>query len=68
MKSAGVWLMVFGFGSIVLNFLGFEFRILSWVDSWGASVGWGIRGALAVVGVVLFFLASRGAQAQQKAA
>lgn len=68
MKSAGVWLMVFGFGSIVLNFLGLEFRILSWIDSWGTSVGWGIRGALAVVGVVLFVLASRGAQAQQKAA
>jgi len=68
MKSAGVWLMIFGFGSMALNFLGLEFVILSWIDSWGANVGWGIRGALAVVGVVLFVLASRGAQAAQKTA
>ncbi len=68
MKSIGVWLMIFGFGSMALNLLGREFVILSWIDGWGTTVGWGIRGALAVVGAVLFVLASRGAQTQQKAA
>jgi len=59
MKRVGVWLMVFGFGSMVLNFFGMEFKILMWVDNWGAMVGWGIRGAVAVTGVVLFVLGMR---------
>jgi len=59
MKRVGVWLMVFGFGSMVLNFFGMEFKILMWVDNWGEMVGWGIRGAVAVTGVVLFVLGMR---------
>lgn len=68
MKNVGVWLMVFGFGSIALNFMGMEFRILMWIDNWGPAVGWGIRAALAIVGVVLFVLGSRQMEQTQKAA
>jgi len=67
MKSAGVWLMIFGLGSIALNFLGMEFRILMWIDSWGPTVGWAIRAGLAATGVVLFVLGSRQAQASKAA-
>lgn len=59
MKNAGVWLMIFGFGSMALNFLGMEFQILMWIDSWGETVGWGIRAALAATGVVLYVLGMR---------
>lgn len=59
MKKVGVWLMIFGFGSMVLNFFGMEFKILMWVDNWGQMVGWAIRGAVAVTGVVLFVLGMR---------
>ena len=68
MKNLGMWLMIFGFGSIGLHFMGLEFRLLMWVDNWGENVGWAIRAALAVSGVVLFFLGSRQTQAAQKSA
>ena len=61
MKSAGMWLAIFGFGSMALNFLGYEFTILMWIDTWGPEVGWGIRAALAATGVVMFVLGSRQA-------
>ena len=59
MKKVGIWFMVFGFGSIALNFFGMEFRLLMWVDSWGPMVGWAIRIAIAVAGVVMFALGMR---------
>lgn len=66
MKNAGVWLMIFGFGSMALNFLGMEFTILMWIDSWGEMVGWGIRAAIAVAGVALYLLGMREAQPMLK--
>jgi hypothetical protein len=59
MKTAGIWLLIFGVGSIALNFLGMEFKILMWIDNWGVEVGWGIRVGLAVVGAVLLVLGAR---------
>jgi hypothetical protein len=56
MRQVGIWLMLFGFGSMVLNFLGREFVLLMWIDMWGATVGWGIRILMAIGGVALFFL------------
>ena len=31
-----------------------EFILLSWIDMWGATAGWIIRGLLAVVGGTLW--------------
>lgn len=67
MKNAGVWLMIFGFGSMALNFFGLEFTLLMWIDNWGPSVGWAIRAGVAIVGVVLFLMGSRQAPAQKTA-
>jgi hypothetical protein len=67
MKQAGIWLMVFGIGSVVLNFLGMEFKLLMWIDTWGMEIGWAIRAGLAVVGVALFFIGSRQESAKQPA-
>lgn len=50
MRQIGSILLILGAGSAVLFFLGYEFRILSWIDSWGETVGWGIRGVMIVVG------------------
>ena len=50
MKTLGGWMFFFGIGSIILNYLGREFVLLSWIDTWGPTVGWGIRIALAVGG------------------
>ncbi|MDR2012474.1 MAG: hypothetical protein LBQ20_05425 [Rhodanobacter sp.] len=59
MKQLGGYLFFFGVGSIVLNFLNMEFRILSWIDSWGVTVGWLIRIGLALVGGILWFFGNK---------
>ena len=42
LKNIGGLLVIFGFGSIALGFLGMEFRFLSFLDSWGPAAGLGI--------------------------
>lgn len=56
MKSIGMYLAIFGIGSIVLNQFGYEFSILMWIDNWGPTVGWTIRISAIVIGAALFFL------------
>jgi len=52
--------------SIVLNLVGYNLRILMWIDLWGDTVGWLIRVALLIGGVALFFvLPSEEAKQQQ---
>lgn len=55
LSSLGGLLALFGVVSSVLYFLKMNLRILMWIDSWGPTVGWAIRGGLVVVGAVLFF-------------
>jgi len=59
MKQTGIYFMIGGIGSILLNLIGYEFVLLMWVDNWGPTVGWAIRGAAIVIGAVLFFLGSK---------
>jgi hypothetical protein len=61
MKNIGSLLLFFGVGSIVLNQIGYEFSLLMWIDNWGETVGWAIRGGMIVIGGVLLFLALTGA-------
>lgn len=56
MKSLGGWLFIFGAGSFLLNKIGMEFILLSWIDTWGPTVGIGIRIALIVVGAALWLI------------
>lgn len=51
-----MWMAIFGAGSFVLNMMGREFSLLSWIDNWGPTVGIGIRAGLIVVGAILFFV------------
>jgi len=39
MQKIGMYLMIFGAGSIVLSFLNMNFRLLMWIDLWGETVG-----------------------------
>ena len=55
MKSFGSLLLLLGIGSFVLNLAGYEFSLLMWIDMWGETVGWAIRGALIVGGGALWF-------------
>jgi hypothetical protein len=56
MKNIGGYMFFFGVGSIILSFLNMEFIILSWIDNWGPTVGWAIRGALTIVGGALWLI------------
>lgn len=67
MKSLGSLLLLLGIGSIVLNLVGYEFKLLMWIDNWGETVGWAIRGAMIVVGGAIYFLAP-GAKGEDEAA
>ena len=49
----------FGVGSIILHFVGMQFIILAWIDLWGPTIGWVIRGALTVVGAALWLIGAR---------
>lgn len=40
MKSLGISLVIFGIGSLLLNLMGMEFKILMWIDNWGAAPAW----------------------------
>lgn len=67
MKSFGSLLMFFGIGSIVLNFVGYEFSLLMWIDNWGETVGWAIRGGMIAIGAGLYFFTPSGAQQDETA-
>jgi len=59
MKKLGGMMFFFGVGSIVLYFLKMQFVVLAWIDLWGPTTGWIIRGALAVVGGILWLAGAK---------
>jgi len=59
MKNLGGLMVLFGAGSILLGFFGYEFTLLMWIDAWGPAVGWIIRGALIVVGAALWLVGNK---------
>lgn len=56
MKNIGIYLLIAGIGSIVLNQFGYEFTLLSWIDNWGEATGWAIRAGAILAGAALAFL------------
>ncbi|GAB3346006.1 hypothetical protein [Lysobacter tyrosinilyticus] len=64
MKSWGKWFVIFGAGSFVLNMLGMEFVVLSWIDSWGPTVGIAIRVGLIVAGAAMWLIGHKKEAAQ----
>jgi len=57
--SIGAFLAIAGILSSVLSFIGYNLRLLLWIDMWGPVVGWVIRIALIVVGGALFFFGKK---------
>ena len=55
MKKIGGYLLFFGIGSFILYFLDMEFILLMWVDTWGETIGFAIRGAMIVAGAAMYF-------------
>jgi hypothetical protein len=59
MKNIGGYLFFFGVGSVILYFLNMEFIILSWIDNWGYTAGWAIRGAMIILGAALWLIGNK---------
>ena len=59
MKSLGGTMFFFGVGSAILYFLNVEFIFLLWIDLWGPTMEWIIRGVLAVLGGVLWLMGNQ---------
>lgn len=68
MKSIGGLMFILGLGSFVLNYLGYQFTLLSWIDTWGPTTGIAIRAALIVIGGALWLLGNKREKAAAPAA
>lgn len=66
MKGLGVLLLLFGIGSMVLHFMNYEFTLLSWIDTWGETTAWVIRGGLVAVGAAMLMLGRSSAPAESR--
>jgi hypothetical protein len=56
LRSFAGFVAIAGLASIVLNLVGYNLRILMWIDLWGDAMGWVIRIGLLVGGAAAFFL------------
>jgi hypothetical protein len=56
MRFLGVSLIFIGVFSILWNFFGMNLIFLQWIDQWGETMAWMIRGAFIVLGAILYFL------------
>lgn len=63
----GGFMATAGLLSIALQAIGFELRILMWIDLMGPEIGWAIRFGLVIVGAALFAI-GRFTAAPSKAA
>ena len=52
----GAFIALVGAFSTALYFIGYNLRILMWIDSWGQTAGWVIRIGLLVGGLALFLV------------
>lgn len=59
MRMFGFYLMLIGALSILLHFLDLNFIFLKWINQWGPSNGWLIRGGIILSGAILWFLGKK---------
>jgi hypothetical protein len=62
MRSFSGFLIVMGAGSMLLHLIGFNFILMSWVDAWGETVGWIIRGSVLALGLTMAVVGNRPTQ------
>jgi hypothetical protein len=56
MKELGLALLLVGLVSLALPFINpnVHYIFLTWIDQWGPSAAWGIRGGITLLGLVLW--------------
>ena len=57
--KAGLLAAALGLISIVLSLFNYNIRILSWIDMWGTTMGWVVRGLFIFGGGALFYFFGR---------
>lgn len=58
MANVGFWLLILGLGSFGINYFGYEFKLLMWVDQWGDTTGTMIRLGCAALGLILIVVSA----------
>jgi len=66
-QKIGGFCAVAGLLSTALYFVGYNLRILMWVDAFGTAAAWGIRIGLIVVGGALWFVGMANAAKEEQA-
>ncbi len=56
MRFFGAFLIILGALSTALFFLDMNFIFLNWINTWGSQIGWGIRGFMILLGIVLYIV------------
>ena len=59
MRNWGMFLIIMAAGSAILPRFGIQFIILAWIDQWGETTAWVIRGVLAAIGAGLLIKSRR---------
>ncbi|ALW84377.1 hypothetical protein AUC43_04295 [Hymenobacter sedentarius] len=56
MKELGLGLLIIGLISLALPLINpnVHYVFLTWIEQWGPTVAWGIRGGITLVGLVLW--------------
>ncbi|SFQ30776.1 hypothetical protein [Hymenobacter arizonensis] len=56
MKELGLGLLIIGLISLVLPFINPNIKsvFLTWIDQWGTTVAWLIRGGITLLGLILW--------------
>ena len=56
MKELGLGLLIIGLISLVLPFINpnIHYVFLTWIDKWGPTTAWLIRGGITLLGLVLW--------------
>ncbi|WP_426489836.1 hypothetical protein [Hymenobacter sp. 102] len=64
MRELGIFLFFAGLIAILAPYLlpsNFRFPLLDWMNNWGATVAWAIKGGITLLGLVLWLSARRQA-------
>jgi len=54
MKELGLGLFLIGLIALILPLLGMQFMFATWIEQWGTTVAWLIRGGVTLVGLILY--------------
>ena len=61
MKGLGGFLVLLSIASAILPLIGRQLVIFTWIDNWGSTVAWVIRGIIMLLGLILLFLVGKKA-------